>query len=121
MKASNGKEYPREFKDWAKNAKWYRLTDIPKAGKRDCDNCGGAQVMGIFLAKSGPFTTPGNPPYGEECMTYDPEAYNGAGGYWVGKTLSLPCPKCGGRGVDEVKPPKWVQGDTGEAFRTVAR
>ena len=100
----DGIYYPVEFRTLAKaiDVKWFRVSDIQAILPSDCKNCGGVGWLGIFVSKRGPFKSPGHP-YGEETSKWDQETYAGQGGWWVGKTFTLPCPVCLGSGSSEKK------------------
>lgn len=80
----------------APNVKASIVSDLQPIGPHDCKNCGGADVMAIFIATSGPFQTPHNP-YSEETSHWDSAANGRRGGWWVGKTYTRPCPVCHGK------------------------
>ena len=95
--------YPQEFKALAKNldVKKTFVSDIQHTNPRDCENCGGAEVMSIFLATKGPFQSPGAPNNRDETSHWD-STVGMKGGWWVGKTYTFPCPVC--FGVKRVEP-----------------
>ena len=88
------KIYPQEMIDASKrhDVKKYFVSDIQKVGPHDCENCGGAGVMGLFLCKKGPYSTPSFP--GEFTNHFD----NSIGKWWAGQTYTFPCPVCLGQG-----------------------
>ena len=61
-----------------------------------CENCGGAGIVAAFIATSGPFNQPAGPYQVIDGvrMTSKPEVINGKTRFWMGQTISLPCPEC---------------------------
>lgn len=88
------KVFPTEFKTLLRNpaVKKAFVSDVQPIGALDCRNCGGAEVMAIFIATKGPFQTP-EAPYKDETSHFD-ETAGRKGGWWVGKTYTFPCPVC---------------------------
>lgn len=66
----------------------------PMPGK--CTNCGGAGVIAAFIATEGPYDTPAHPylKRGETWLTSKTDIIKGQVKYWVGQTISVPCPDC---------------------------
>jgi len=95
--------YPREFSMLAKNidVKKTFVSDIQRINPKDCENCGGAEVMSIFLAMKGPFQAAATPNNRDETSHWD-NAAGRKGGWWVGKTYTFPCPVC--LGVKRAEP-----------------
>jgi len=110
------KQFPKEFaKLWSvPGVKAVFVSDITPINPFDCENCGGAGVMAIFIAKKGPFQAPGSPySANNETSHWDQSAIGGRGGWWVGETFTATCPTCNG----QQKPITVKQFPVGDAMR----
>lgn len=93
------KVFPTELKAYSRNPliKKVFVSDVEPTGALDCYNCGGIEVIAVFLALKGPFQSPGAPGMkeGEHYLTsHWDETVIPKGGWWVGKTITFPCPVC---------------------------
>ena len=61
-----------------------------------CENCGGAGIVAAFIATEGPYDHPAGAYLIRDGirLTSKPEVINGKTRFWMGQTISLPCPEC---------------------------
>jgi hypothetical protein len=78
------------LKDPATKAAW--ISEFPVLPGK-CQNCGGVGIVAAFIATEGPYDTPAHK-RGEVWLTSKTEIINGLTKYWVGQTISAPCPDC---------------------------
>lgn len=86
--------YPTLFKQmWGeKDVKAAFVSENAQLQPSDCPNCGGSGRMTTFIAKEGPFNTPG----GIGISKY------ANGKWWVGQHFTALCPICQGDGKKRV-------------------
>ena len=72
------------------------ISDYPSTGTEACQNCGGSGVITAFIATEGPYDQPAGPYLIRDGarLTSKTDIINKQVKYWVGKTISLPCPDC---------------------------
>lgn len=88
-------KFPKDFifrmKDPVTKAAF--ISEIQSPNPNDCENCGGAGTMHIFIATAGPFQSPpGAGKVGHWGMGQKKE------GWWEGNTFGGVCPVCEGLG-----------------------
>ena len=73
-----------------------------------CQNCGGANVIAAFVATEGPYDTPANAYLTKEGLrlTSKSDHINGKLKWWLGYTISVPCPDCQDRIPTAGTPPQ---------------
>lgn len=100
------KKFPKEmqFLASAPEVRKVFVADVQRTGVLDCENCGGVEVIAVFIATKGPFQAPAAP-YSSDGETSHFDADVGSkGGWWVGKTYTFPCPVCIGDRPQPAKP-----------------
>jgi len=87
---SDGRIWPSDLVALLNNPKAVKLlVDVPEHAVTDlCRNCGGARLMFVFVAASGPFSQPNG---GKVKWLASPTP-----GWYTGETHSSPCPRCTG-------------------------
>jgi hypothetical protein len=85
-------KFPPEFKAaWTNpGVKAAFVSQIQPIAVNDCENCGGMGEMYTFIAVEGPYNSPSG------SLSKVSHWHNDK--WWVGKTLSAPCPECKGEG-----------------------
>lgn len=71
------------------------ISEYPVIGAA-CTNCGGSGVVVAFIATEGPYDQPGGPYLVKNGvrLTSHSDTIKGQVKFWVGQTISLPCPEC---------------------------
>ena len=72
------------------------ISDYPPLTPDACPNCGGSGIVAAFIATEGPYDQPAGPYLVREGvrLTSKSDIINGKTKFWVGRTISLPCPEC---------------------------
>jgi hypothetical protein len=72
------------------------ISEFPAMFPDACTNCGGAGIIVAFVATEGPYDHPAGPYLVKDGvrLTSKAEIINNKTRWWVGQTISLPCPEC---------------------------
>jgi hypothetical protein len=72
------------------------ISENQSPNPNDCQSCGGASYIYIFVATGGPFNTPG-------CGPHIISKWHD-GKFWVGQTYAITCPTCAGKIAPRLSP-----------------